>query len=132
MATRVNAGDLRRVRKAYFKSFITTSDDRIDLHRATRGKHAGENCSQSENRDGNGEEKGAVSRGLIKLRGNQTAQRQDCNQSRDQSEDDRPHSLIENEPQNIVRLRTKRHSDTDFVRALGNAVGNGTVNSDAG
>ena len=57
MATTVKAGDLTRVRKAYFKSFITKRDDRIDFHGAPRREKARQQCSKEKKKHRGGEEK---------------------------------------------------------------------------
>src|SRR2546423_5733953 len=132
IATRVKAGDLTRVRKAYFRSFITKCDDGIDFHGTACGKKTRQQSGKEEKKNRSGEEKRIVRRGFVELGGDQAAKCQSCSQARDQSKDDRPHSLIENEPQNIVRLRAERHPDTDLSRALRNAVGDCAVDPDAG
>src|ERR1043166_8483217 len=94
MATSVKAGDLMRVRNAYFKSFITKSNDGIDFHGAAGGEQTRQQGSEEQDKDRGGEEKRIVSGGLIKLRCDQATENKDSNQPGDRPENNRPHSLI--------------------------------------
>src|SRR5256714_9207131 len=51
IATRVKAGDLTRVRKAYFRSFITKRNDGIDFHGAPRRKKARQQSRKEEQKN---------------------------------------------------------------------------------
>src|ERR1041385_1097419 len=132
IAISVKAGDLTRVRKAYFKSFITKRDDGIDFHGAARGEKTRQQSSQEQNKNRGREEKRVIGGSLIELRRDQATKTKNCDQSSHRSENDRPHSLIDDEPQDVARLRAQRHANADFRRALGHAVGDRPVNSDAG
>src|SRR4051812_1825794 len=105
IATRVKAGDLTRVRKAYFRSFITKRNDGIDFHGAPRRKKARQQSGKEEKKNRGGEEKRIVRRGLVKLRGDQAAKRQCRSQSGDQSKKHGPHSLVHDQSQDVARLR---------------------------
>src|ERR1051326_4668379 len=74
MATRVKAGDLTRVRKAYFRSFITKGNDGIDFHGAARGDQTRQQSGEEQHKNRGAEEQRIVRGCLIKLRRDQTAQ----------------------------------------------------------
>ena len=49
--------------------------------------------------------------------------------TRDQSDNDRRHSLCDDEPQDVHRLRAERHAHADFAGALLDRVSDRAVNS---
>src|SRR6266566_4900914 len=87
MAMAVKPGAFANIRKAYFRSvsmvavrnlFGAQRLHRIDQCGSSRGKHTCEQCSKAEDRHRRRQQNRVVSRRLIKLRGDQTAERQGC------------------------------------------------------
>src|SRR5438067_4754537 len=137
IAMMVKAGAFANIRNAYFRSVNTKSLfsaqclHRIDKCSATRRQKTGEERGGGEQYGRAAEQCRIVRGNLIELRGDQTTERKRNRNPDRKTDDHRSHSLINNQPQHIARLRAERHSDADFTGPLLHRVSDSAINSDA-
>ena len=67
---------------------------------------------------------------LIQLRRNEAAQRERCREANGQTDCDRAHALVDDQTEDVARLRTERHAHADFAGALSDRVRHGAVDAD--
>src|SRR5213078_1740541 len=128
----VNAGDLRSWRKANFRSFISFGAqclNGVDKCGAARRDQTRHQCGDGQYNCGGTEQKWIVWRNLIKLSSDQPTERECRNDSDDQADNHRSHSLIHNQTQHVAGLSAERHAHADFAGALLDAVRDRAVDS---
>src|SRR5437773_11047107 len=131
-ATKVNPGDLRSWRRANFRSFILFGAqclNGVDKCGAARRDQTRHQCGDGQYNCGGTEQKWIVWRNLIKLSSDQPTERECRNDSDDQADNHRSHSLIHNQTQHVAGLSAERHAHADFAGALLDAVRDRAVNS---
>src|SRR5205085_2420329 len=133
-ATKVKPGDLRSWRNANFRSFISLGAqclDWINAGGAARGEQTREQRSRAEDYERRAEQKWIVSRDLIKLRRDQSPERERSDNADGEPNHNGFHSLIHNKAQHIAGLRAERHPHSDLTGALFDCVSDRAVNADA-
>ena len=109
---------------------MTKRDDWIDLGSTAGRDDAGGHRDGAQQNGCCAEQRRIACRDFIQLRSEKSAEGKRAANPDEQSDDDRLHSLRNNQPQNIPRLRTQRHPQADLARPLLDCVGDRAVNPD--
>src|SRR5947207_15606360 len=133
-AMKVNAGDSRSLRKAKRRSFMQVLFGAqrlnwIDQCGAAGGQQARKERDGREQNGRAAEQHGVMGRHFKELRRKQSPEREGGHDANRESDHNRPHSLIDDQMQDVAGLRAERHPNSDLTGALFNAVSHSSVHS---
>src|SRR5438270_1082821 len=123
IATAENAGFLINCRKASRRLLITKRDHWINAGRASRRDETGSRRNRGQQRSDrkiNGRvERVDLEQNIFQCRRRDHSKKQgDATCAENKTDHQLPGALFHYHPKNSLRVRTKRHSDAEFLRAL--------------